>query len=40
MGQTQNTYLNQSKKKKVETTLPQWTYSANYKTGVDDTHAF
>ena len=39
MGQAQNMYLNQSKKK-VETTLPQWTYSVNYKTGVDDTHAF
>lgn len=31
MGQTQNMYMNQSKKKKkIETTLPQWTYSANY----------
>lgn len=39
MGQAQNMYLNQSKKK-VETTLPQRTYSANYKIGVDDTHAF
>ena len=33
-------YVFESKQKKVETTLPQWTYSVNYKIGVDDTHAF